>query len=86
MDNEQPDAFEALARTAEGIAQTADYSADVHENATQYLPGAGEHAARDRRLADAERAAAAAYRDRQVPPPDVQQIIRDVRSNRTPDQ
>jgi len=80
MDNKQPDMFETLARTAEAIAEIADHSADVHDNATQHLPGAGEHAARDRRLADAGRAAAAAYRNHQVPSPDVQQAIRDVRS------
>jgi len=80
MDDKQADMFEALARTAEAIAETADTSADVHDRATQHLPGAGEHAARDRRLADAERAAAIAYRNHRAPPPEIRQAIREAGS------
>jgi hypothetical protein len=76
MENKQVELFQALARTAESVARTAEYSADVHDNATKTLPDAREHAARDRRLAEAERAAAAAYRNEQVPPHDVRQVVR----------
>lgn len=79
-ENGHADMFDALASTAEAIAETADHSADVHDDATGHLPGAGEHAARDRHFADAERAAAAAYRNHEVPPENVRQVIRDVRA------
>jgi hypothetical protein len=72
--------FEALAGTAEAVAETAEYSAAVHDAAGSSLDGAGEHAVRDRRFADAERAAAAAYRSGQVPSAEIRQVIRDSRS------
>jgi hypothetical protein len=78
QEDEHADRFDALAATAEAIAETADRSADLHDDMTEHLPGAGEHAARDRRFADAERAAAASYRNHEVPPEDVRQVIRDV--------
>jgi septal ring factor EnvC (AmiA/AmiB activator) len=71
--------FETLARTAAAIAETEDKSAEVHDDAVAYLPGASEHAARARRLADAERAAAAAYRNQEISPDDVRQAIRQSR-------
>jgi anti-sigma factor RsiW len=79
-ENRHADMFDALAATAEAIAETADNSAEVHNGMTQHLPAAGEHAARDRRLAEAERAAAAAFGNHEVPPEDVRQAIRDVRA------
>ena len=71
--------LEALARTADAIAETAAMSADVHDRAAGNLPGAAEHAERDRRFAAAERAAAAAYRNGEVPPDHVRQAIHDSR-------
>jgi hypothetical protein len=71
--------FEALARTADAIAETADASADIHDDAADNLAGAAEHADRERRFAAAERAAAHAYRNHQVPPEEVRQVIREVR-------
>jgi hypothetical protein len=59
--------FDLMATVAEGIANRLDQSADVHERAIGRLGGAAEHAARDRRLAGAERAAAAAYRNHEMP-------------------
>jgi len=78
MEDKQAELFQALARTAESVARTAEYSAEVHDDATKALPDAGEHAARGRRLAEAERAAAAAYRNEEVPPREVRQVLRDV--------
>ena len=86
MDDEQPprpasgaakDMFERLAGTAENIAETANAAARVHDQLTGLLPGAAEHAARERRLAAAEAEAADAYRNQQVPPDEVRQVIRD---------
>jgi anti-sigma factor RsiW len=76
------DSFEALARTADAIAETAEASAEVHDQAVGLLPGAAEHAERDRRFAAAERAAAHAYRNHEVPPDDVRQVIREARPDR----
>lgn len=73
------DMFEALARTADSIAETAEASADIHDEAVGSLPGAAEHAARDRRFAEAERAAADAYRSHEVPSDEVRQAIREAR-------
>ncbi|WP_433728223.1 hypothetical protein ACQP2Y_14390 [Actinoplanes sp. CA-051413] len=79
MENMPFDSFEALARTADAIAETAEASAEVHDQAVGFLPGAAEHAERDRRFAAAERAAAHAYRNHEVPPDDVRQVIREAR-------
>jgi hypothetical protein len=78
MRDKQEELFQALGRAAESVARTAEYSAEVHDNATKVLPDAGEHAARDRRLAEAERAAAVAYRNQDVPPCEVRQVVREV--------
>jgi hypothetical protein len=79
VDNTPFDMFEALARTADAVAETAEASADVHDQAIGQLPGAAEHAERDRRFAAAERAAAHAYRNHQVPPDEVRRVIRETR-------
>jgi len=81
VDNIPFDTFEALARTADAIAETAEASADVHDRAIGQVPGAAEHAERDRRFAAAERAAAHAYRNHQVPSDEVRQAIREARPN-----
>jgi hypothetical protein len=73
------DTFEALARTADAIAETAEAGAAVHDQAVGHLPGAAEHAERDRLFAAAERAAAHAYRNHEVPPAEVRQVIREAR-------
>lgn len=69
--------FEALARTADAIAETVEASARIHDRMVAQLPGAAEHAQRERRFAAAERAAAVAYRNHEVPPDGVLQVIRD---------
>jgi septal ring factor EnvC (AmiA/AmiB activator) len=76
--------FEALAATADRIAESAEHSAAVHDELGDHLPGAHEHAERDRRFAAAERAAAAAYRAHEVPSDEVRQVIRDVRPGGDP--
>jgi hypothetical protein len=65
-----------VARTAENVARIAEQSADVHEALTGSTPDAREHAARDRRLATAERASAAALRRGALPPESARQVIR----------
>lgn len=69
--------FEEVAQMAEVIAETEEMSAVVHDQVAEHLPGAVEHAARSRRFAAAERAAAAAYREQEVPPDEVRTVIRD---------
>jgi hypothetical protein len=69
--------FQVLAQMAETIAQAEERSAVVHDKAARYLPGAVEHAARSRRFAAAERAAATAYREHELPSDEVRKVIRD---------
>ena len=79
---------EALARLAESIAATTEHSAKVHDRMSARMPEAAEHAARERRLAAAERAAAEAYRQGRAPSADVRQQIvegRGTRDQRQPD-
>src|SRR3954452_13954645 len=71
--------FTALARTAEAVARAEEERVDVHDSAAGLLTGAVEHAVRGRRFAEAERAAAAAYREHRLPPDEVRQVIRDPR-------
>ena len=70
-------AFARMARIAEDVAETAERSAAVHDEMGAYLPDAPEHAERDRRLAAAERDAAAAYREHRLPSEEVRAVIRD---------
>ncbi len=84
MDGRPTEIFEALANTADAIAETAEASAHVHDGAVGNLPEAAEHAARDRRFAAAERAAADAYRNHQVPPDEIRHAIRQARPQRDP--
>lgn len=65
-----------VARTAEHIARVAEQSADVHDALTGSMPGAEEHAARDRRLAAAERTSAGAVRRGGLPPESARRVIR----------
>jgi hypothetical protein len=55
---------------------TIEYSADVHADMTRTQPEAHEHAERDRRLAAAERAAAAALRHGELPSDAARRVIR----------
>jgi hypothetical protein len=71
------DWFEALARSADAVAETAEMSARVHDSAARHLAGAAEHARRERRIAAAERAAAESYRRHEMPTDEVRQVIRD---------
>jgi hypothetical protein len=72
------DLFDATAKVAEDIADTAEMSARVHAGLRGTLPGAEDHAEREVRLAAAERAAAEHLRRGEVPPEDVRAVIRDV--------
>ena len=81
---DQRDLFESLAETAEKIAETAARSADVHDELTT-LPGAEEHATRDRRLSAAEHDAAAALRRHEVPSDATRQVVRESRPGDGPD-
>jgi hypothetical protein len=77
--------FDLMAKVAEGIADTLDQSADVHERAVGRVRGAAERTARDRRLADAERAAATAYRNHEMPTEEVREAIRNARWDQVAD-
>jgi hypothetical protein len=68
--------YERLALAAESLACTLDYSAAIRDDLAGLQPQAREHAGRDRRLAAAERAAAHALRARELPPPQVREVIR----------
>ncbi|GAA0503284.1 hypothetical protein Ade02nite_36090 [Paractinoplanes deccanensis] len=70
------ESFESLADSAEMAARTAEMSARVHDQMTDRVAGAAEHAERDRTLAAAEWEAAAAYRAHEVPPDEVRETIR----------
>jgi hypothetical protein len=69
--------FEALAVTADSIAGTERTRAEFYENAAAQLPDAIEHAARARRFAEAEEAAASAFRSHEMPSEVVRQALRD---------
>jgi hypothetical protein len=69
--------FDALAMTAESVAVTIEKSAEIHEALATRDPEAVGRAARQRKLAAAERAAAAAYRSGRQIPEDVRRAIRD---------
>lgn len=75
----QDDHFETLAGTADALAETISRSAEVHDEMVGQVPGAAEHAERDRRLAGAERAAAESLRRHELPPENVRQVIRESR-------
>ena len=68
--------FLALSETAEDIARTAEFSAQVHTGMSDVSPAARAHAARDVRLAAAERVAAEHLRRGEIPPESVRAIIR----------
>jgi hypothetical protein len=73
-------AFEACARNADALAEIAAYSAVVHDGLVETLGDAAvRHAERDRRLADAEHAAAQAFRRHEVPGADVRESVRSAR-------
>jgi hypothetical protein len=79
---------EEMAKIADDVAKVAEYSAIVHDQMSSRVPGAAEHAARDRRLAAAERDVAAAYRQGSTPTPAARQQIIDSRlriDQRVPD-
>ena len=67
--------FEELAHRADEIAQSAEYSADVHERLPPHLLSPPDHVKRERLLAAAERAAAEAYRAHRVPSDEVRTAI-----------
>src|SRR3954452_569025 len=71
------DSFDAVAGAAEALADTLDMSAHVHDEIAERVPDAAQHAEQERRLAAAERAAAAAYRRGEIPADEVRQVIRD---------
>ncbi|MFI5492336.1 hypothetical protein [Actinoplanes sp. NPDC051859] len=71
--------FDLMAENAEAIARVADESATIHDQIGDHLPSAAAHADRDRQLAAAERAAAAAFRERELPSPEVRAAIRNAR-------
>ena len=84
--NEQRDrAFEAAAVNAANLAATAAYSAELHQQ-MDTLPGAKDHAERDRRLAGGERAAAAAYRRHELPSDAVRRSVRDLEDGQAAEQ
>jgi hypothetical protein len=73
----QGEQFMRLANTAEAMARTAERSARIHDEVGEHLPGAADHAARDRRLAAAEREAAEAFRGHRLPSQAVRDAIRE---------
>lgn len=69
--------YESLAEAASEVARTVEMSADVHDQMTGHDPQAAERARDLRRLAAAERTAAAAYLRGEMPSEEVQKTIRD---------
>lgn len=74
----QKELFDSMAQAADRLAETVEFSAKVHDEMGDALPGAAEHAERDRRLAKAERRSAEALRKHELPPDDARETIREV--------
>jgi len=68
--------LQRLAEAAEGMAETAEMSARVHDQMARQQPAAAEHADRERMLAAAEREAAKAFRAGELPSAASREAIR----------
>jgi hypothetical protein len=77
LKQEQNHAFEAAAESAERLAALAERSAEIHDRLPESVEGVREHAARDRRLAAAEREASDAFRRHELPADAIRQVIAD---------
>jgi hypothetical protein len=70
------DQFQRSAEIADALARTAETGARIHDDLAERWPDAAEHAARERLLARAEREAAEAFRNREMPSEAVREAIR----------